>query len=74
MVEPNRKPATIERWAEREWWDTKPWRKRQVRTSPSPPDKIQAYAAISPTCAWVVYLVSVGTWQRSESSQACPSR
>jgi hypothetical protein len=22
------KPATIERWANREWWDTRRWRKR----------------------------------------------
>jgi hypothetical protein len=24
------KPATIERWADREWWDTRRWRKRKV--------------------------------------------
>jgi len=28
VIGPLWKPATIERWAEREWWDTRPWRKR----------------------------------------------
>jgi hypothetical protein len=27
-IGPMWKPATIERWAEREWWDTRRWRKR----------------------------------------------
>jgi hypothetical protein len=25
---PTWKPAKIERWAKREWWGTRPWRKR----------------------------------------------
>ena len=27
-IGPMWKPATIERWAEREWWDTRRWRER----------------------------------------------
>jgi hypothetical protein len=27
-IGPQWKPATIERWAEREWWDTRRWRTR----------------------------------------------
>jgi hypothetical protein len=32
------KPTTIEDWAEREWWDTRPWRKRpeKVRSRRNP--------------------------------------
>jgi hypothetical protein len=30
-IGPMWKPATIERWAEREWWDTRRWRKRPKR-------------------------------------------
>jgi hypothetical protein len=28
LIGPLWKPATIERWAEREWWETRRWRKR----------------------------------------------
>jgi hypothetical protein len=28
-IGPMWKPATIERWAEREWWGTRRWRRRQ---------------------------------------------
>jgi hypothetical protein len=30
-IGPMWKPATIERWAEREWWDTRRWRRRPRR-------------------------------------------
>jgi predicted DNA-binding transcriptional regulator AlpA len=38
QIGPLWKPTTIEDWAEREWWDTRPWRKRpeKVRSRRNP--------------------------------------
>jgi hypothetical protein len=38
QIGPLWKPTTIEDWAEREWWDTRPWRKQpeKVRSRRNP--------------------------------------
>ena len=33
-------PAKIERWAERHWWDTRPWRGSKARSKPLEPEAL----------------------------------
>jgi hypothetical protein len=53
-VGPQWKPATIERWAEREWWETRRWRKRPADL------KMRGWSNMRLAVACLILLVGCG--------------